>query len=80
MDAKKLKIEFAPGVLEQLEKDMSPEELQEFMNMIKAKIDDGSFLDESEPVDLDVLEEEDPEAYEKIMAAGNYNEPPKTLH
>jgi hypothetical protein len=67
IDPKKMKIEFAPGVLEQMEQEMGPEELQEFMNMLKEKIEDGTFLTDATPVDMEELEVEDPEAYAQIV-------------
>jgi hypothetical protein len=79
-DPKKMKIEFAPGVLEQLEQDMSPEELQEFMNELKTRIEDGSFLAEAEPVDLEALEETDPEEFAQLMAALSSTESVPTRH
>lgn len=80
MDTKDLKIEFAPGVLEQLEADMNPQELQEFMDMLKAKIADGSFFDEATEVDMELLEEEEPDVYGSIVDAINGADTPRTLH
>ena len=80
MNTKDLKIEFAPGVLEQMEADLTPEELQEFMDMLKGKIEDGSFFEEATEVDMDLLEEEDPDAYTKIVDAMDGIITPKVLH
>jgi hypothetical protein len=57
------RVEFAPGVLEELEKSMSPEELQSMMDEIKGKIADGSFFTEATEIDMDRLAEEDPELF-----------------
>jgi len=64
----KIEFEFAPGTLEALEAEMSPEELQAFFDDLKAKVEDGTFFTESEQVDLEALREENPEAYERLMA------------
>jgi len=64
----KLKVVFAPGVLEQLEETMSPEDLQELLNQIQTKAEDGTLLEDSVAVDLDKLREEDPLEYELLMA------------
>lgn len=79
-ELKEIRIEFAPGVLEQLEREMTPAELQTFMNEIKEQIASGAFFTEAEEVDMDELEEEDPEAYASIVAALENDTPPRTLH
>lgn len=66
-DDKKMKILFAPGALEALEDELSPEELQQLMDEMKAKIEDGSFFDDSESIDLDELREQDPDLYDLLM-------------
>ena len=63
------KIEFAPGVLEQIEQEMSQEELQEFLNMLKTSFESGTIFDESEVVDLEELAISDPDVYNHIIAA-----------
>jgi hypothetical protein len=55
-DKKEFKVEFAPGCFDDF--DGTQEELDELMSEIMAKIKDGSFLEDSEPVDLDELPEE----------------------
>lgn len=65
-DQQPLKVKFAPGVLEQLEKDMEPGELQEFLDVIKKGFEDGSFFEQSTPVDMDELRENEPELYKKL--------------
>lgn len=64
---KKLRIKFAPGVLESLEKELSPEELQDFMDQLKAGVEDGSYLENSVPVDFEELKRDNPEEYQKLM-------------
>ena len=59
MTDKKMKIEFAPGAFDNFEG--TQDELDQLMNELNTMIEDGSFLDESEPVDLATLFEEDPE-------------------
>lgn len=75
------KIQFAPGVLEELEEDMTPEELQEFMNELKMMVEDGSFFDKSEAVDLDELKTTDPELYEILVEQlENIDDSSPTVH
>jgi len=57
------KIMFAPGVLEQLEADYDPEELQEIMDEIRAAVESGTMFEESEVIDMDALQVEDPDLY-----------------
>lgn len=64
-------ITFAPGVLEQLEEMMPSDELQEFMDQLGEMIKDGSFLDEATLVDMDELEQSDPEMYAAIVKSLN---------
>ena len=66
-DDKEFKVEFAPGCLEQLEAELSPEELQEFMDKIASAIADGSFFADAVEVNMDELAEQDPELYEKLQ-------------
>lgn len=67
-DKKEFKVEFAPGCLEQLEAEMSSEELQELMDGISAAIADGSFFADAVEVNMDELAETDPELYEKLQS------------
>ena len=65
---KKLKVVFAPGVLEQLEAENTPEELQEMLDAIQAQFADPTFVENSKPVDMDALFLEDPELYFKLQS------------
>ena len=81
----KLKVTFAPGVLEQLEQDLTPDDLQELMDELSKSIEDGSFFDESRMVDLNELIESDPELYQELMDSldeieAQKNIPPPTKH
>jgi hypothetical protein len=58
-----MKIVIADGAFDGI----SEEEKEEIIAEIKAAIADGSFFSEAEPVDLDQLAAEDPEAYEKLL-------------
>lgn len=77
---KKMKVLFAPGTLEMLEDELSPEELQELMDVLKRKIEDGTFLSESKSVDLEELRDTDPEMYdiliERLEALGEESDDP----
>jgi hypothetical protein len=79
-ELKEMRIEFAPGVLEQLEAEMTPQELQNFMDDIKEKITSGAFFSEAEEVDMAALEEDEPDVYAQITAAIDHTIPPKILH
>jgi hypothetical protein len=66
-DDKKLKIEFAPGCFDFFEG--TQEELDALVATITESVESGVFLENSEPLDLDELSENDPDLYEKIMKA-----------
>lgn len=67
MTDKKLKLTFAPGVLEQLESEMGPEELQTFLNELKEMTESGDLVTQSSPVDMEQLRREDPQTYEQLV-------------
>ncbi len=74
----KLKLIFAPGSFDEFEG--TQEELDELVNQIRKKFEDGSLLEESEPVDLGDLDEV---TLEKITSSfKEIDEKPskKTLH
>lgn len=60
---KPLKVVFAPGCFDNL--DMSQEELDEFVKMIQAKVEDGSIFTDSRPLDPD--DPEDAELIERMI-------------
>lgn len=62
----KKKVIFAPGVLEDMEQQMDPEELQELLDQIKIAAEDGSLFEKSTLVDLTELQEEEPELYQLL--------------
>lgn len=59
----KMKVVFADDAFDGMDED----EIEELKKEILAKIEDGSFFSESEPVDFNQLEQEDPETYERLM-------------
>lgn len=61
-----MKAVYAPGVVETLIEEVGEEEAKQIIADIERRLADGSFFDESDFVDLDQLEKEDPEAYEQI--------------
>ena len=61
-----MKVVFAPGLLENLIEEVGEEEAKEILAEIEAAVADGSFFADSEPVDLEELKQEDPEAYEEL--------------
>lgn len=81
-EKKDYKVQFAPGCLDTLENELSPQELQEFMDKISEMVKDGSFFENSVPINMDTLEEEDPDLY-KILSEieeGNLGKDNPTLH
>jgi hypothetical protein len=81
-EKKPLTVKFAPGVLEQMENEFEPEELQEFLNHLAELAASGEILEKSEAIDMDVLKKEDPEMH-KILSQqldGVYEEEDPTLH
>lgn len=62
----KIKVSFAPGVLEELEASMSEEELQEFLDQLSTMTENGTLFDQSEAVDMQKLKQDDPELYEVL--------------
>ena len=57
--------------LNNLEEEMETDELQDFLDSLQKMVDDGSFLEESEPVDMELLKVEEPEVYEELIKAMN---------
>lgn len=67
--ARPKKIEFAPGVLEQMEKDFTPDELQEVMDELKRMMQPEYVDTNSVAVDMKQLMREDPDTYRAIQEA-----------
>lgn len=65
----KLKIVIPPQVLEQMQQEMSAEEIQELLTKLQADIEAGTLFDQSEEIDLDRMKQEDPEEYAALMEA-----------
>ena len=59
MSEKKMTIKLAPGAFDNVPED----EQQDLFDDLQAMLDDGSLFENSEPIDMDTLEEEDPELY-----------------
>ncbi|MNK09917.1 hypothetical protein D3C87_279240 [compost metagenome] len=63
-----MKIMFAPGFLEQALADgISLEDIEQIKKLMEAKIADGTLFEDSEPVDFEQLQQEDPLVYEALM-------------
>lgn len=77
-------IKFAPGVLEQLETEMDPEELQSFLNELQEMALNGDIIEHAEVVDMDKLAIEDPELYatlsKQLDGVFESDEEPPTVH
>lgn len=65
-EEKKPEIVFAPGCFDSFEG--SQEELDELINEIKRLVETGEIFERSMPLDVDSLEDEDPELAEKLAA------------
>lgn len=83
----KITVKFAPGVIEQMEAEMSPEELQEFMDAIAKLTETGQMnevFDRGEPVDMEKIRKEDPELFEtlsnQLEGCFDENGNPPTVH
>lgn len=63
-DKDKVRIEFAPGAFDDF--DGTQEELDELISELEQKIEDGTLFEESEPLDLEELAEEDPVKFLEI--------------
>lgn len=63
MSDPKMKIEFAPGVLEEMEAEMSTEELQDLLDHLKELVESGNLEENSSAVDMEDLAMEDPELF-----------------
>ena len=70
MTKKDIKVEFAPGALDDLDFE-SQAELDEFVANITAMFQDGSFVEQSRPVDMQELQDTDPELYAKLVEIDN---------
>jgi hypothetical protein len=70
MTKKPIKVEFAPGALDDADFE-SQEELDEFVANITAMFQDGSFFTSSRPVDMKELQDTDPELYAKLTELNN---------
>jgi len=67
MTTKPQTIQFAPGVLEDIMNSMSEDEAQNFVDAIYESIKSGEFMSQSTPVDMDLLEMNDPDLYHNIV-------------
>jgi hypothetical protein len=70
MTKKPIKVEFAPGALDDADFE-SQAELDEFVANITSMFQDGSFLESSRPVDMKELQDTDPELYAKLTELNN---------
>jgi vacuolar-type H+-ATPase catalytic subunit A/Vma1 len=78
---KPLKIEFAPGAFDNF--DGTQEELDEIMAEIHRMFASGEFMENSRPLDIDALFEEEPEVAQKIvdsLSNMDSEEDPRKLH
>jgi hypothetical protein len=62
----KIKVVIAPSALADLEETMSPEELQQFLAEFQALVESGDIFSQSEPINMDTLEQDDPELFAQM--------------
>lgn len=60
-----MKVVLAPGAFDSIPED----EQEDLFKELQEKVDDGSLFENSEEVDMEALEKEDPELY-KLLIAG----------
>jgi hypothetical protein len=70
---KKLKIEFAPGCFDSF--DGTQEELDELVAEIQRMAETGELFENSNPLDIDEMIDEEPEVAERILKALLTDEP-----
>lgn len=80
-EKKKLSVVFAPGALEEMEQNMTPEELQELMNALGEVFSDPELLAESSFVieNFEDLSKEDQEIINERPSALDHGRP-RVLH
>jgi hypothetical protein len=75
----KLKLVFTEGFFDSLDdQGANEEEIQELLTKIKELFDSGALMEDAELIDMDELQENDPELYEKLM--GQLDDEPPILH
>lgn len=62
---------FAPGVLEEFQSNMSDDEIIEMVNRISSSINNEISLNNAVKLDLDVLKDTNPDAYEAFQKYSN---------
>lgn len=75
---KELKVEFAPGAFDHFEG--TQEELDAMIAEITQAIQSGEFMENSSPVNMESLQEEDPELYDILLNQLDSIENPKKLN
>jgi len=70
-----MKIKIVPGAIPD---DMTQEELDEIIEVMTRKFEEGTLIEDSEEIDMDELREEDPELYDYLMSLED--EGPEDLH
>lgn len=71
MTDEKLTIKFAPGCFPD---DMTQEEIDEISAELTKMVEEGTLFENSEPIDMERLELEDPEMYEQLMRLEEHEE------
>ena len=73
---------FAPGVLEDMEKELGTDGAQELLDNLKKMFEEGTLLENSTVVDMEELEASDPALAAELNAAMDSlnTEPKRQLH
>lgn len=64
----KLKVVISPGALADLENEMTPEELEQFLAEFQALVESGELFEQSVPINMETLEQDDPEMFAQLQA------------
>ncbi len=68
-EQKQQRVIIPPSVLEQMQQDIPPDELQEMLDALTKMIEEGTVFDHAEEVDLVELQRTDPEEHAALMKA-----------
>lgn len=69
MSTDKIRVVIPPEVLEQMERDIPPDELQSLLDEFQRMADSGELFENSQELDMEALQRDDPELYQQLTAA-----------
>lgn len=77
---KKMKVVIAPEALEHMINELGIEETQSILDQIAQAVEDGSFFEQAEEIDMDELMISDPELYARLTSVDSSQISKPTLH